>query len=122
MTRPASARPSPPDADPFEDVSPAYARSVLGVLFLTVQGSEWVRLIRHGLTLSSSTYGTTFYTLIGTHALHVVGALAWLVATVVLAAGGRIGRNRGSLVRGCALYWHFVVALWPLLYVTVYLT
>lgn len=95
--------------------------AVLGVLFLAVQGSEWVRLIRHGLTLSSSTYGTTFYTLIGTHALHVAGALAWLVATAGLAAGGRIERNRGSLVRGCALYWHFVVALWLVLFVAVYL-
>lgn len=95
--------------------------AALGVLFLTVQGSEWVRLIRHGLTLSSSTYGTTFYTLIGTHALHVAGALAWLVATAWLAAAGSVGRNRGSLVRGCALYWHFVVALWLVLFVAVYL-
>ena len=95
--------------------------AALGVLFLAVQGFEWIRLIRHGLTLSSSTYGTTFYTLIGTHALHVAGALAWLVATMGLAAAGRAERNRGSLVRGCALYWHFVVALWLVLFVAVYL-
>jgi heme/copper-type cytochrome/quinol oxidase subunit 3 len=73
------------------------------------------------LTLSSSTYGTTFYTLIGTHALHVVGALAWLVATVGLVAAGRAAPDRGSLVRGCALYWHFVVALWLVLFAAVYL-
>jgi cytochrome c oxidase subunit III len=95
--------------------------AVLGVLFLAIQGVEWVRLIRHGLTLSSSTYGTTFYTLIGTHALHVAGALAWLVATVSLAASRRGEGHRGSLVRGCALYWHFVVALWLVLFVAVYL-
>ena len=95
--------------------------AVLGVLFLAIQGVEWVRLIRHGLTLSSSTYGTTFYTLIGTHALHVAGALAWLVATVALARTRGAERNRGSLVRGCALYWHFVVALWLVLFVAVYL-
>src|SRR5262245_10526258 len=95
--------------------------AVLGAFCLAVQRFEWVRLIRHGLTLSSSTYGTTFYTLIGTHALHVVGALAWLVVTVALASAGRVGRSRGSLVRGCALYWHFVVALWLVLFVTVYL-
>jgi heme/copper-type cytochrome/quinol oxidase subunit 3 len=92
----------------------------LGTLFLAVQGSEWVRLIGDGLTMSSSTYGTTFYTLIGTHALHVVGALAWLVITAGLAAGAR-GASRASLVRGCALYWHFVVALWLVLFVAVYL-
>ena len=92
--------------------------AALGAIFLVVQGSEWVGLVRHGLTMSSSTYGTTFYTLIGTHALHVVGALVWLVATVVLASGRT---TRGSLVRGCALYWHFVVALWLVLFVAVYL-
>jgi heme/copper-type cytochrome/quinol oxidase subunit 3 len=96
------------------------AAGVLGALFLVVQGSEWVRLISHGLTMSSSTYGTTFYTLIGTHALHVVGALAWLIATAGLAARGR-GGARAPLVRGCALYWHFVVALWLILFVAVYL-
>lgn len=95
--------------------------AMLGALFLAVQGFEWIRLIRHGLTMSSSTYGTTFYTLIGTHALHVAGALVWLVATVGLAAAGGVGRSRGSLVRGCALYWHFVVALWLVLFVAVYL-
>ncbi len=95
--------------------------AVLGTLFLAVQGSEWVRLVRDGLTMSSSTYGTTFYTLIGTHALHVVGALAWLVTTAALAAAGPVGRLRTSLVRGCALYWHFVVGLWLVLFVAVYL-
>lgn len=95
--------------------------AALGTLFLAVQGFEWTRLIGHGLTLSSSTYGTTFYALIGTHALHVVVALAWLLATLGLARAGRAGRNGGSLVRGCALYWHFVVALWLVLFVAVYL-
>jgi heme/copper-type cytochrome/quinol oxidase subunit 3 len=94
--------------------------AALGTLFLVVQGSEWVGLVRHGLTLSSSTYGTTFYTLIGTHALHVAGALVWLVATVALAGAARSGTNRGPLVRGCALYWHFVVAMWLVLFVAVY--
>ena len=74
--------------------------AALGALFLVVQGVEWVRLIRHGLTLSSSTYGTTFYTLIGTHALHVAGALAWLVAT--RGAGRRGDAPGGTADRWCA--------------------
>jgi heme/copper-type cytochrome/quinol oxidase subunit 3 len=93
----------------------------LGTVFLFVQGYEWVRLVEFGLTMVSSTYGTTFYTLIGTHALHVLGALVWLTVTLVLAAGGRFSRDRSSVVRACAMYWHFVVGLWPILYVTVYL-
>jgi heme/copper-type cytochrome/quinol oxidase subunit 3 len=77
--------------------------------------------VRVGLTLSSSTYGTTFYTLIGTHAVHVAGALVWLLVVLGMAVGGRVSRARGTAVRGCALYWHFVVGLWPILFVAVYL-
>jgi cytochrome c oxidase subunit III len=95
--------------------------AILGGIFLCVQGYEWVQLVRFGLTMSSSTYGTTFYTLIGTHALHVAGALIWLLALLGLTAAGRVSRERGTIVRGCALYWHFVVGLWPILFVTVYL-
>ena len=95
--------------------------AILGGFFLGVQGYEWVRLVRFGLTMSSSTYGTTFYTLIGTHAIHVAGALVWLLVVLGLTAGGAAIQRRGTMVRGCALYWHFVVGLWPVLFVAVYL-
>ncbi len=93
----------------------------LGALFLLVQGYEWARLVHFGLTLSSGVYGATFYTLIGTHAAHVLGALVWLAVTVALAARGRFADGRTGPLRACAMYWHFVVALWPILYVAVYL-
>jgi heme/copper-type cytochrome/quinol oxidase subunit 3 len=93
----------------------------LGLLFLLVQGYEWARLIGYGLTVSSGTYGTTFYTLIGTHGLHVLGALCWLGVTLVLASRGRYADGRTAPVRACAMFWHFVVGLWPILYVAVYL-
>jgi heme/copper-type cytochrome/quinol oxidase subunit 3 len=93
----------------------------LGALFLVVQGYEWVRLIGFGLTLSSSVYGAAFYSLIGLHGLHVAGALAWLGVTTVLAGRGRFGDGRALPVQACAMYWHFVVGLWPALFVAVYL-
>jgi cytochrome c oxidase subunit 3 len=98
------------------------ATAALGALFLVVQGYEWVQLVRFGVTLSSGVFGATFYTLIGTHAVHVLGALVWLVVTLGLALRGRFDGERGTPVETCAMYWHFVVALWPLLYVMVYLT
>jgi cytochrome c oxidase subunit III len=97
------------------------ATAALGTLFLAVQGYEWTRLIQYGLTVTSGAYGATFYTLIGTHAAHVLGALVWLSVTLVLAARGRFLDGRTTVLRTCATYWHFVVALWPILYVTVYL-
>ena len=95
--------------------------ALLGALFLAVQGYEWMRLIEYGLTTSSGAYGATFYTLIGTHAAHVLGALVWLTVTLMLTARGHFLEGRTAAWRACAIYWHFVVALWPVLYVTVYL-
>ena len=94
----------------------------LGALFLAVQGYEWARLISYGLHVTSGAYGATFYTLIGLHAAHVIGALVWLLAALYLAAHGRFLDGRAGVLRACAIYWHFVVALWPILYVAVYLT
>jgi heme/copper-type cytochrome/quinol oxidase subunit 3 len=93
----------------------------LGAAFLLVQGYEWVRLVGYGLTVSSGVYGSTFYTLIGTHAAHVVAAVVWVGVTGLLAARGRFAEGRTGAFRACAIYWHFVVALWPILYVAVYL-
>ena len=95
--------------------------AALGALFLAVQGYEWVRLIGFGLTASSGAYGGTFYTLIGAHGLHVVGALAWLGVAVRRVRAGRIAPESPASLRACAMYWHFVVGLWPILYVAVYL-
>ena len=93
----------------------------LGGLFLVVQGYEWFRLVHFGLTVSSGVYGATFYTLIGFHAAHVVAALVWLGVVLGLAARGRFAGPRAPAITACGIYWHFVVALWPILYVTVYL-
>jgi cytochrome c oxidase subunit III len=96
--------------------------AALGTLFLAVQGYEWARLIHYGLHVTSGAYGATFYTLIGLHAAHVIGALVWLLVVLRLAARGRFVDGRAGALRACAIYWHYVVALWPVLYVSVYLT
>jgi heme/copper-type cytochrome/quinol oxidase subunit 3 len=93
----------------------------LGVTFLAVQGSEWVRLVAHGLRLSSGTYGATFYTLIGCHGLHVTAAVIWLVCVALAARAGRYNARNAGGVELCAVYWFFVCAIWPLLFVLVYL-
>jgi len=95
--------------------------AALGGLFLAVQGYEWARLIQYGLHVTSGAYGATFYTLIGLHAAHVIGALVWILAALRLASHGRFLDGRAGVLRACAIYWHFVVALWPVLYVAVYL-
>ena len=95
--------------------------AVLGVIFLMVQGYEWVKLIGYGLTLSSGVYGATFYTLIGCHALHVLGAVVWLLSVWLRAARKRYTATRRTGVVLCSMYWSYVVGLWPILYWLVYL-
>ena len=93
----------------------------LGALFLAIQGSEWIKLVHFGLTVSSSVYGGLFYTLIGAHGVHVLGALAWLVVVYAQMRKGRFSRKDLGGLQICRMYWIFVVALWPLLYGLVYL-
>jgi len=54
-------------------------------------------------------------------ALHVVGARVWLASVRAGVGRGRFLEPSAAALRACAMYWHFVVALWPVLYVTVYL-
>ena len=82
----------------------------LGALFLLIQGIEWTRLVHFGLRVSSGIYGADH-----------VGAAAWLGGVLWLARRGRFTPSRYAGLECCAIYWHFVVALWPVLYVLVYL-
>lgn len=89
----------------------------LGALFVALQGREWFGLLRQGLTMYSSGLGAFFYLIVGTHALHAVGAL--------LALGLAWWRMRqGTLTPGFLLgaqtFWFFVVGVWPVIYLRVY--
>ena len=97
------------------------ATVLLGGIFLGIQGYEWVRLIQYGLTVWSGIYGATFYTLVGCHGLHVLGAVLWLTVVLIQARQGRFTAERCTGVETCSMYWTFVVGLWPILYGLVYL-
>jgi heme/copper-type cytochrome/quinol oxidase subunit 3 len=95
--------------------------AALGGLFLLVQGTEWVRLVRYGLHFSSGVYASTFYVVIGSHAVHVLGGVITLLVVLRQAATGRYSARDYGGIEASRLYWLFVVGLWPLLYVLVYL-
>jgi heme/copper-type cytochrome/quinol oxidase subunit 3 len=91
---------------------------LLGVFFVTFQGAEWVRLIGQGLTLTSSSLGSFFYLTIGLHALHAVAAVALLAHAWL---GLRRDRLAPDQLAMAAVFWYFVVGVWPVLYFRVYL-
>jgi cytochrome c oxidase subunit 3 len=94
--------------------------ALLGAVFLAVQGTEWTRLVAHGLRASSGVYGSTFYTLIGFHGVHVLAAVLALVYVLARVAGNGVEHSAVTL-ETCRLYWLFVVGVWPILYGLVYL-
>lgn len=97
------------------------AAIILGATFLAVQGTEWVKLIGFGLTTHSSIYGAFFYTLIGMHGFHVlVGLTILLYLFSSLRKPLPFGVLKSRII-ACSMYWYFVVAIWPILYVLVYL-
>src|SRR2546422_608443 len=97
------------------------ATAPLGAPVPVGPGYEWIRLIGYGLSLASGVYGTTFFALIGFHGLHVLTALVWLLVTTALVTRGRFREGQSAPAQACAMFWHFVVGVWPVLYVTVYL-
>ncbi len=88
---------------------------VLGAAFVVLQGREWFALIAQGLTMRSSTIGSFFYLIVGTHGLHAIIALGLLAAL-----GLQKIRTQGLNVVAHGL-WYFVVLAWPVIYVVVYL-
>jgi heme/copper-type cytochrome/quinol oxidase subunit 3 len=97
------------------------ATALMGTAFLAVQGTEWIRLVGHGLRLSSGVYGATFYVLIGVHGLHVLAAVAWLIWVLHRGRTTRFSTATAVAVDLAGIYWYFVGALWLVLFPMVYL-
>jgi cytochrome c oxidase subunit 3 len=97
------------------------ATILLALVFLFYTAKEWYELIYHyGLTIKTNLFGTTFYSLVGLHATHVVVGLIML--TVAMTAGLRNAMNvhHAEKLEVLSLYWHFVDAVWVVVFTVVY--
>jgi len=91
---------------------------VFGLLFLGIQAYEYAHA---GFGPGTHPYGTAFFALTGLHGLHVlVGVIAFIVARRMLSTGHYTPERHESL-HAIGWYWHFVDAVWILLYLIVYL-
>ena len=98
------------------------ATILLGLLFLAGTMYEWIALITHdGLTISRNLFGTTFYTLVGFHALHVTAGVILMLIMLGLTARRGITGNHPVGVQLTSWYWHFVDAVWVVVFTVVYL-
>jgi cytochrome c oxidase subunit 3 len=98
------------------------ATIVLGAVFLGGTGYEWHELIyRYQLTISRNLFGTTYYTLVGLHALHVTGGLILMVIVLSLALRRQVTTANPEGVGLVSYYWHFVDVVWVVVFTVVYL-
>ncbi len=94
---------------------------VLGAIFILGTAREWYGLIYHdGVTISSSLFGTTFYSLVGLHAFHVLVGLTGLSIILILTALGYVKQEHAERIGVFAMYWHFVDAIWVVVLSVVY--
>ena len=98
------------------------ATIVLGVVFLRGTAYEWHELIdRHHLTISRNLFGTTYYTLVGFHALHVTAGVIVMLIVLGLALGRQVTSANRAGVELVSWYWHFVDGVWVVVFTVVYL-
>lgn len=94
---------------------------LLGVEFLIGTAIEWHRLIYHeGLTLRTNLFGTTYYSLVGLHALHVTVGLVLILLVLILTMLGYMSERHVERTDVLSWYWHFVDSVWVVVFLTVY--
>jgi len=98
------------------------ATVLLGGIFLAGTGMEWYHLIyRDGLTIRTNLFGTTFYSLVGLHATHVILGLFMLSLCLFFSLRGQLGSGKDmERLEVISLYWHFVDAVWVVVFLVVY--
>lgn len=94
---------------------------LLGAIFLITTAKEWYHLIHdEGLTIQTNLFGTTYYSLVGLHASHVIAGLIMLSLVLILSLFGLVKEEHSEKLETLSLYWHFVDAVWVVVFTVVY--
>ncbi|MGB0409093.1 MAG: cytochrome c oxidase subunit 3 [Opitutales bacterium] len=105
----------------------SFRRNVIGVIFfglifLGCQVYEFAHFVHAGLTLSTNTFGSTFYLMTGTHGVHVAIGVFWLLCMYFYSYSGKMDAHESAVdVEVAGLYWHFVDIVWIVIFTAVYL-
>lgn len=97
------------------------ATVLLGTIFIVSTATEWYELIYHfGLTVRTNLFGTTFYSLVGLHASHVIAGLVMLSLALIFSLRGKVTSHHAERLEVLSIYWHFVDAVWVVVFSVVY--
>jgi cytochrome c oxidase subunit 3/cytochrome o ubiquinol oxidase subunit 3 len=98
-----------------------FVTMALAAIFLAMTAMEWQKLIyQNELTITTNLFGTTFYSLVGLHATHVVVGLCLLTLVFVFSLRGYLTKMHREQVEMISWYWHFVDAVWIVVFTVVY--
>ena len=95
--------------------------ALLGATFISGQVYEFKEFINEGFGYTHSPAWSAFYTLTGFHGVHVTIGIIMLLSTLMLSLKGRVTKANAEVVEIVGLYWHFVDAVWILIFTVVYL-
>jgi heme/copper-type cytochrome/quinol oxidase subunit 3 len=94
---------------------------LMGLSFIGIEIYEYLHFIHEGLTITSSTFGSAYYVVTGTHKLHVLVGVIWMGTLAILIHRDRIPPEKAEQVEVAGLYWHFVDIIWIVIFTLVYL-
>ena len=95
---------------------------VMGAIFIAGQATEYASLVKEGVTIQDSAYGTMFYLTTGFHGIHVTGGLiAFLFVLGRTLVARKFTHEQAVSAIVVSYYWHFVDVVWIGLFATIYL-
>ena len=94
---------------------------LLGCGFLSLELTEFAHLIHDGAGPWRSAFLSSFFTLVGTHGLHVTFGVIWLVTLMVQLAQGGINETSRRRLMCLSMFWHFLDVIWIGVFSFVYL-
>jgi cytochrome o ubiquinol oxidase subunit 3 len=94
---------------------------LLGLFFLTMELSEFHHLAVEGNSWRRSAFLSSFFTLVGTHGLHITVGLLWMAVFSFRAFKGKLGRKALRQLTMLSMFWHFLDIIWIFIFTVVYL-
>jgi heme/copper-type cytochrome/quinol oxidase subunit 3 len=93
-----------------------FATAGLGLLFLIIKIIDYIHMIHNGFTISSNLFGSCYYLLTGFHGLHVLSGVILMFILALKSRSGVFSPTNYVRVESSGLYWHFIDALWIVLF------
>jgi cytochrome o ubiquinol oxidase subunit 3 len=94
---------------------------ILGATFLTLELTEFSKFVAGGNSWQRSAFLSSFFTLVGTHGLHIAVGLLWIIVAIIQIKLRGLTPSVTSKLTRFTMFWHFLDIVWIFIFTTVYL-